>query len=85
MWISDVLDDLPGLEAAGADLDGPDGSLGFCPYFEKVGKPGPARSILRVRNIITEYGAFSADFAFSGHALTPDDVVCGHYQKGRAV
>ena len=65
--MSDVLNNLPGLEATGADFDRFHGSRFLCPHFEEVGKPGPARSILRVRNVIAECGTFTADFTLTGH------------------
>jgi hypothetical protein len=71
-----VLDDLSGLQASGTDLESFHSSLYLGPHLEEVGKPCPARTILRVRDIITECGTFTADFTLTGHiSLHTDKLV----------
>ena len=50
-------------EATGADFYTKGSSLKFGLYLNKVGLPGPAGMILRMADLVTRNGVFSANFA----------------------
>lgn len=70
-WPLDDLFDLPGLEAAGADLNRLDSTGDFGSNLEEVGPPGSPRAVLSVGNGVAEYRAFAANLASSGHTSSP--------------
>lgn len=63
-----VLFDFSGFEAARTYLYMAHCAVLECPHLNKVRKPGPARAILRMRNIISEKRFLTADFTNSGHS-----------------
>ena len=74
--VSDVLYDFPGLEAFGADLHGLHGAVHLGLDSNEVGQPGAPGAILRVGDVVAEHSAFSADFTYSRHDWTPNEMVC---------
>lgn len=65
-----MLDDFTGLKAAGANLDGQDGSLDLGPHLLKIGKPRATGPILGMGNIVSINSTFSTNITNSGHILT---------------
>jgi len=82
---SDVLDDFTGLEAFSADLHGFDRSIDFRLHLDKVGQPRPSRAILRVGNVIAVHCAFAANFTYSRHSWTPNEIVRALYRKWKGM
>jgi len=65
------LDDLAGLDAAGADADALSAALDFGLHRTEVNVPAPAADVVRVRDIVSELRTFAADLANLCHDVTP--------------
>jgi hypothetical protein len=60
-----------GADAAGADLDAPDGTVSHGLDLLQVRTPDFAGFVVSVADVIPEAGAFTANFAYSGHFSIP--------------
>jgi hypothetical protein len=69
------LNDLAGLEAAGADLDVLDLAVYLSLDPEEVRAPGPPRTVLGMGNGVAKGRALAADIAFSRHDFAPQGLV----------
>ena len=58
-----MFDELSGLEALRADLDGQHGTFDLGLHRDQVRAPRSPGTVLRVGNIITEQGTFTANIA----------------------
>jgi hypothetical protein len=62
---------MPGADAAGADLDAPDGTVSHGLDLLQVRAPDFAGLVVSVADIIPEARAFTANLAYSGHFFLP--------------
>ena len=58
---------MTGADATGAHLDAPYGPLLDCLNLLQVRVPGSAGLVVGVTDVVTEAGAFAADFTSFGH------------------
>ena len=63
--MSDDFGNETGADAAGANLDGRDAAVFHSSDFLEVGTPDGTGLVVGVADIVTEAGAFSANFTFS--------------------
>lgn len=54
-----------GTDAAGADLDGPNGAIVDSLHLLQVGVPGGTGFVVGMAHIVASTGAFTTNFAFS--------------------
>jgi hypothetical protein len=65
------LGDVTGADAAGADLDAPDGTVFHGLDLLQVRAPNLAGLVVGVADVIPEARAFTANLAYSGHFFVP--------------
>jgi hypothetical protein len=65
---------VPGADAAGADLDAPDGTVSHGLDLLQVRAPDFAGLVVSMADIIPEARAFTAYLAYSGHFFIPSGV-----------
>lgn len=58
-------------DASSAYLDAPDRTVADRLYLLQVRIPDPARLVVGVTDVVTEAGAFAADFTNFGHGVVP--------------
>jgi hypothetical protein len=63
-----------GADAAGADLDAPDGTVSHGLDLLQIRAPNLAGSVVGVADVIPEARAFTAYLAYSGHFFVPSGV-----------
>jgi hypothetical protein len=63
--MSDDFGNETGADAAGANLNGGNAAIFYGPDFLEIGAPDSAGLVVGVADIVTEAGAFSANFTFS--------------------
>ena len=67
-----MLDDFgneTGTDATGTNLDGRDAAVLYGSDFLEIGSPDSTGLVVGVTDIVTEAGAFSANFTFSRHIV----------------
>lgn len=72
---SDVLDDFTRFETAGADLHSLDSTAYQGPHLKQIRIPGSPCAVFSVGNVVAKGSSLSANFAFSGHCVTPSGIL----------